>query len=106
MSELRITHPGTLQMDRNVITKIVQQTLHIVFALLKSFHYNLGQSAFKSLALQNRIGFIAVDEAHLHLMKHRKVTVVYVQQQQQQGTKDSGIFAIAYAVSLASGKIQ
>ena len=35
-------------------------------------------------------------------MKHPKVMVVRVQQ--QQGTVDCGLLAIAYAVSLASGK--
>jgi hypothetical protein len=37
-----------------------------------------------------------------HLMKHPTVMVVHVQQ--QQGTVDCGLFAIAYAVNLASGK--
>jgi hypothetical protein len=37
-----------------------------------------------------------------HLMKRPTVMVVRVQQ--QQGTVDCGLFAIAYAVNLASGK--
>ena len=66
-SGLRITHLGTMQTDRNIITKITQQDHHIIFCTPESFYDSLGEpkSIFKSLAVQNKIGLIAVDEAHL-----------------------------------------
>ena len=66
-SGLRITHLGTMQTDHNIITKIAQDDYHIVFCTPESFYDNLGESKpiFKSLAVQNRIGLIAIDEAHL-----------------------------------------
>ena len=66
-SGLRITHLGTMQTDRNIITKIAQDDFHIVFCTPGSFYDNLGEPkpVFKSLAAQNRIGLIGIDEAHL-----------------------------------------
>lgn len=66
-SGLRITHLGTMQTDRSIITKLAQDDYHIVFCTPESFYDNLGEPKpiFKSLAVQNRIGLIAIDEAHL-----------------------------------------
>jgi superfamily II DNA helicase RecQ len=57
-----------MQTDRSITSKIAQDYYHnIVFYTPESFYDNLGQPkpVFKTLAVQNRIGLIAVDEAHL-----------------------------------------
>ena len=52
-SGLRISHPGMMQMDHNILNKIAQEDCHIVFCTPESFYDKLGEpkSTFKSLAV-------------------------------------------------------
>ena len=64
---LRVTYLGTLQSDRTVMGKIAQAQYDAFLSTPESFFDNLGQPkpVFKSLAVQCKLGLVAIDEAHL-----------------------------------------
>jgi len=64
---LRTTFLGTLQADKSILSRIAQMGFDLVLCTQESFYDSVGmpKPVFKTLALQCRIGLIAIDEAHL-----------------------------------------
>ena len=64
---LRVTYLGTMQNDRTVMGKIAQAQYDVVLSTPESFFDKLGQPkpVFRSLAVQCKLGLVAIDEAHL-----------------------------------------
>ena len=64
---LRTTFLGTLQTDKSILSMIAQMEFDLVLCTPESFYDSVGtpKPVFKTLALQRRIGLIAIDEAHL-----------------------------------------
>ena len=62
---LRVT--GSFQKDPLVMGKLAQAKYDIVLSTPESFFNKFGQpkSIFRSLAIQKKIGLVAIDEAHL-----------------------------------------
>ena len=58
---------GTMQSDHTVMGKIAQAQYDLVLSTPESFFDKLGQPkpVFRSLAVQCKLGLVAVDEAHL-----------------------------------------
>ena len=64
---LKATYLGSMQNDAGVMSKVAQGHFDIVLCTPESFFDKLGvpKPAFKSLAVQRKIGLLAVDKAHL-----------------------------------------
>ena len=64
---LRVTFLGSFQKDPLLMGKLAQAKYDIVLSTPESFFDKLGQpkSIFRSLAIQKKIGLVAIDEAHL-----------------------------------------
>ena len=58
---------GTMQSDHTVMGKIAQAQYDLVLSTPESFFDKLGQPkpVFRSLAVQCKLGLVAIDEAHL-----------------------------------------
>ena len=64
---VKVTYLGSMQKDTGVLGRVSQGQYDIILCTPESFFNNLGQpkAVFKSLAVQRKIGLLAVDEAHL-----------------------------------------
>ena len=64
---LRVTYLGTMQNDCTVMGKIAQAQYDVILSTPESFFDKLGQPklVFKSLAVQCKLGLVAIDEVHL-----------------------------------------
>lgn len=64
---LRTAFLGSLQTDKSILSRIAQMEYNLVLCTPESFYDSVGtpKPVFKTLALQRRIGLIAIDESHL-----------------------------------------
>ena len=66
-TELKPTFLGTMQKDNSVMSRIAQAQFDIILTTPESFFDRVGEPkpVFKNLAVQKKIGLVAIDEAHL-----------------------------------------
>ena len=66
-TELKPTFLGTMQKDNSVMNRIAQAQFDIILTTPESFFDRVGEPkpVFKNLAVQKKIGLVAIDEAHL-----------------------------------------